>query len=79
MKYLIVALSLMLSSFAVAEDFKDPMVRVEITRSIPYDKDYSIVREFDDLDELVMWFNNKMENEGCDPYVTKVTLFPKGK
>ena len=78
MKKLIVALLLIIPTVALAE-FKEPMVRVEITRSIPYDKDYHIVREFDDLDELVMWFNNKMENEGCDPYVTKVTLFPKGK
>ena len=57
----------------------DPMVRIEITRDIPHDQTYTIVREFADMDELTMWFVNKMETAGCDPYVTKVELFPLGK
>lgn len=64
---------------ANAADVDNPRVRIEITRDVPYDKTYTIVREFDDMEELTMWFVNKMENAGCDPYVTKVELFPLGK
>lgn len=62
-----------------AKPIDEPMVRIEITRDIPHDQTYTIVMEFNDMEDLAMWFANKMETTGCDPYVTKVELFPLGK
>ena len=48
-------------------------VRVDITRELPGETQ-QIVRTFEDKDELEMWLSVKMDNEGCDPYVTKVII-----
>lgn len=48
-------------------------VRVDITRELPGETQ-QIVRTFDDKEELEMWLSVKMDNEGCDPYVTKVII-----
>ena len=80
-KYVLIELSLIGFSLGVQYAYadNDPMIRIEITRDIPYDKTYTIVMEFNDMEEVAMWFANKMETTGCDPYVTKVELFPLGK
>jgi hypothetical protein len=77
----------MLAAYAVADDndgFKvdlpqqGPIV-IEIERNLPDDKSFLIRREFNDLEDLLMWFENKVDHEGCDPYVDKVILYPKGQ
>lgn len=80
-KHALIALSLLGFSLGVQVAYAsdEPMIRIEITRDIPYDKTYTIVMEFNDMEEVAMWFANKMETTGCDPYVTKVELFPLGK
>jgi hypothetical protein len=64
---------------AVADTFKQPPVRIEMTRELPNNETYIVVREFDDLEELLMWYENKVESQTCDPYVTKIEMFPYGK
>ena len=54
-------------------------IKIEIERNLPNNEQYIISREFNDLEDLLMWFENKVDNEGCDPYVDKVILFPKGE
>jgi hypothetical protein len=63
---------------ALADDFKQPPVRIEMTRELP-NETYTVVREFDDLEELLMWYGNKVETNTCDPYVTKIEMYPHGK
>jgi len=76
----VVLLTLVSYLDAHANPFKEqPMIRIEIERNLPDDKSFLIVREFADLEELLMWFENKVETGGCDPYVDRVTMFPKGK
>jgi hypothetical protein len=78
---------MMVGTFAFANDddsFKvdlpqqGPIV-IEIERNLPDDKSFLIRREFNDLEDLLMWFENKVDHEGCDPYVDKVILYPKGQ
>lgn len=77
----------MLAAYAVADDsgeFKvdlpqqGPIV-IEIERNLPDDKSFLIRREFNDLEDLLLWFENKVDHEGCDPYVDKVIMYPKGQ
>jgi hypothetical protein len=49
-----------------------------MTRELP-NETYTVVREFDDLEELLMWYENKVETNTCDPYVTKIEMYPHGK
>ena len=48
-------------------------VRVEMTRELP-DETQHIVRTFEDKEDFEMWLGLKMENEGCDPYVTQMNI-----
>jgi hypothetical protein len=65
-------------SEAVAGELGQPFVRVEIERDTPTEKQH-IVREFNDLEELLMWFQDKVESKTCDPYVTSMKMYPYGK
>jgi hypothetical protein len=49
-------------------------VRVEITRELP-DETQHIVQQFHDEDSFQMWMGDKMESEGCDPYVSEIRIF----
>ena len=69
--------AVLLTSSAIA-DSMTPYVRVEIERDTPNEKQH-IVREFDDLEELLMWFEDKVESKTCDPYVTSIKMYPYGK
>lgn len=64
---------------AIAAEFEQPPVRIEMTRELPNNETYIVVREFDDLEELLMWYEAKVESGTCDPYVTKIEMFPYGK
>ena len=65
---------------ALADDFEEqPKVRIEMTRELPNNETYIVVREFDDAEELLMWYENKVESNTCDPYVTKIEMYPYGK
>lgn len=75
----------MLAAYATADEGfsmkipeKQPIV-IEIERNLPDDRSFVIRREFNDLEDLLLWFENKVDHEGCDPYVDKVIMFPKGK
>ena len=48
-------------------------VRVDMTRELPSETQH-IVQVFDDKDAFEMWLGMKMENGGCDPYVTKMVI-----
>jgi len=49
-------------------------VRVEITRDLPNEKQL-VVQQFYDEDSFQMWMGDKMEDEGCDPYVSEIRIF----
>ena len=49
-------------------------VRVEITRELPEEKQL-VVQQFHDEDSFMMWMANKMEGEGCDPYVSEIRIY----
>lgn len=49
-------------------------VRVEITRDLPNEKQM-VVQHFYDEDSFMMWMGAKMEDEGCDPYVSEIKIF----
>lgn len=69
-----------LTSIAEAEEFEEPkMIVIEIERNLPDGQSFIIKREFNDLEDLLLWFENKVDSEGCDPYVDKVIMYPKGK
>ena len=73
-------LALTVSMSAEAEPLEEPqMIVIEIERNLPDNRSFVIKREFNDLEDLLMWFENKVENEGCDPYVDRVIMYPKGK
>lgn len=55
------------------------MIVIEIERNLPDDRSFLIKREFNDLEDLLMWFENKVDSDGCDPYVDKVIMYPKGQ
>ena len=59
-------------------DVMNPFVRIEIERDTPNEKQH-IVREFHNLEELLMWFEDKVESKTCDPYVTSIKMYPYGK
>lgn len=56
-----------------------PMIVIEIERNLPDNRSFIIKREFNDLEDLLLWFENKVDNDGCDPYVDRVIMYPKGK
>jgi hypothetical protein len=64
---------------AIADMNEQPPVRIEMTRELPNNETYIVVREFEDLEELLMWYENKVESQTCDPYVTKIEMYPYGK
>jgi hypothetical protein len=64
---------------AIADMNQQSPVRIEMTRELPNNETYIVVREFDDLEELLMWYENKVESQTCDPYVTKIEMYPYGK
>jgi hypothetical protein len=68
--------SIVYSERGVAAD--TPLVRIEIERDLPNEKQH-IVREFHDLEDLLMWFEDKVEGKTCDPYVTSIKMYPYGK
>ena len=63
----------------IAAVAKAESVIIEITRDIPEQDVVTITRQFLDLDDLSMWFANRVENGECDPYVTRIILYPQGK
>jgi len=48
-------------------------VRVEITRDL-VDQKQIVVQQFHDMDAFEMWMVNRLETQGCDPYVTSVVI-----
>ena len=48
-------------------------VRVEITRELPEEKQL-VVQHFYDEDSFAMWMVSKLEDEGCDPYVSEIKI-----
>jgi hypothetical protein len=78
---------LVIADYAMAQDAnvnlgvfdESKPIKIEIERNLPNNEQFIISREFNDLEDLLMWFENKVDNEGCDPYVDKVILFPKGE
>ena len=58
---------------------EDRPIVIEIERNLPDDQSFLIRREFNDLEDLLLWFENKVDHEGCDPYVDKVIMYPKGQ
>ena len=49
-------------------------VRVEITRDLPDEKQL-VVQQFYDEDSFMFWMAEKMEGDGCDPYVSEIRIF----
>jgi hypothetical protein len=73
-------LALTVSMSAEAEPLEEPqMIVIEIERNLPDNRSFIIKREFNDLEDLLMWFENKVDSDGCDPYVDRVIMYPKGK
>lgn len=48
-------------------------VRVDMTREFPH-KTQHIVMTFNDTEEFEMWLAMRLENRGCDPFVTKMVV-----
>ena len=48
-------------------------VKVTITRDLPNERQY-IVQQFPDMDGFEMWMQQRLENTGCDPYVTNMKV-----
>lgn len=71
------AISMLYSERGLAAD-DQPLVRIEIERDLPNEKQH-IVREFHDLEDLLMWFEDRVESKTCDPYVTSIKMYPYGK
>ena len=67
MKYLVASVAVLLATNVMAD------VRVEITRELP-DEVQHIVQQFHDQDSFEFWMLDRLETEGCDPYVTKVEI-----
>lgn len=78
MKILSAVMGAMMLTSSVFADSMTPLVRIEIERDTPNEKQH-IVREFHDLEDLLMWFQDKVESKTCDPYVTSIKMYPYGK
>ena len=48
-------------------------VKVTITRDLPNERQY-IVQQFPDMDGFEMWMQQRLEDSGCDPYVTDMKV-----
>jgi hypothetical protein len=48
-------------------------VKVTITRDLPNERQY-IVQQFPDMDGFEMWMQQRLEENGCDPYVTDMRV-----
>ena len=48
-------------------------VKVTITRDLPNERQY-IVQQFPDMDGFEMWMQQRLEDTGCDPYVTDMKV-----
>jgi len=48
-------------------------VKVTITRDLPNERQY-IVQQFPDMDGFEMWMQQRLEDNGCDPYVTHMKV-----
>jgi len=48
-------------------------VKVTITRDLPNERQY-IVQQFPDMDGFEMWMQQRLEENGCDPYVTDLKV-----
>lgn len=62
---------LLILFFITINAFAD--VRVDITRELPF-KTQHIVQTFEDKEDFEMWLGMKIDNEGCDPYVTQMII-----
>jgi hypothetical protein len=59
--------------FGVVTDAHAGEVRVEITRELPDEKQL-VVQQFHDEDSFAMWMVDKLDGEGCDPYVSDIRI-----
>jgi len=48
-------------------------VKVTITRDLPNERQH-IVQQFPDMDGFEMWMQQRLEDKGCDPYVTDMKV-----
>ncbi|MGA0974922.1 MAG: hypothetical protein ACO397_07280 [Gammaproteobacteria bacterium] len=48
-------------------------VKVTITRDLPNERQH-IVQQFPDMDGFEMWMQQRLEDSGCDPYVTEMKV-----
>lgn len=48
-------------------------VRVDMTRELPNETQH-IVRTFEDKEDFEMWMSMRLEDGGCDPYITKMVV-----
>lgn len=48
-------------------------VKVTITRDLPNERQH-IVQQFPDMDGFEMWMQQRLEDSGCDPYVTDMKV-----
>jgi hypothetical protein len=68
------ALMVLLVTFsAIGDALAD--VRVEIDRDFPDGSSETVVRQFNDNVEFEMWMENRLEQEGCDPYASHIRIF----
>lgn len=51
----------------------DGEVVVTFNRELP-DQSVEFSRTFDDKDDFEMWLANRLEGEGCDPYLTDMKI-----
>ena len=47
--------------------------KVTITRDLPNERQH-IVQQFPDMDGFEMWLQQRLEDKGCDPYVTDMKV-----
>jgi hypothetical protein len=59
--------------FTAINDAHAGEVRVEITRELPEEKQL-VVQHFYDEDSFAMWMVSKLEDDGCDPYVSEIKI-----
>jgi len=48
-------------------------VKVTISRDLPNERQH-IVQQFPDMDGFEMWMQQRLEDTGCDPYVTDMKV-----
>lgn len=74
-KFIIATLTAVHVSAHAVDDYSP---HVDIIREVPGRDINHISQQFHDFDSMAMWLEDRLQ-DGGDPYVTRVVIYPKGK